>query len=717
MSNMQPSTAEGPTFRVGTRASRLARVQTGDALRRLGGLLPGVRFEERPCSSPGDRDRATDLRDSPGDFFTRDLDLAVAAGDLDMAIHSAKDLPDPVPEGLDWCWLPWREDPRDALVLAAGRGPDDLPPAPRFGISSARREAWCLRRFPSARLLPLRGNIEERLAKLDAGEYDALVMAGAALSRLGLAQRITQWIPVSELPPPEGQGVLALTFKAGNARLLRLRSLLVKAVAFVSAGTSAGSCTLDGLSALKRGEVCLYDSLLDAALLEALPPEAERVDVGKRCGRHSLEQGRISALIAERARKGRRVVRLKGGDAGLFGRLGEEIQALEELRLPYRVIPGVSSLNAATTGTGMLLTRRGVSRGFCAMTPRAAEGGVAPVDGAERARLPVVFFMAAGMVGDVADRLRADGTPGDTPAAVVFSAGTDEERVVRGTLADIGGRARLGIASAAPDAPGLVIVGEAAGHEFNRQAGALGGRRILLTASEALQEAATGLVHDLGGVPVGRPLIRLAPLPEARETVRGLAAYDWVILTSPSAVRCLGALLREAAVDVRTLPRLMTCGPGTDRELRRLGLSSDATAGEEFGAAGLLAVARRAIQPPARVLRLRSEKAGAALADGLRAQGLDVEDMVLYRNERIAYARLPEFDAVFFASASAVEAFADLWGVGSLANRTVAAIGNPTRAALRSRGADAHVTGAEATVESCLQALAGYFVGRALGEG
>jgi uroporphyrinogen III methyltransferase/synthase len=692
-------------LRIGTRDSRLARVQTDDALRRMAALLPEARFEAHPFSSPGDRDRATDLRQSPADFFTRDLDEAVLAGAIDGAIHSAKDLPDPPAAGLDWCWLPWREEHGDVLVLAPGRRPEELPADARIGASSERREAWCRRRFPRGRLLPVRGNIEDRLAQLDAGAFDVLVMAGAALVRLGLAGRIAQRIPAAELPPPAGQGALALTFRQGDRRCLRLRSLLVKAVTFVSAGTGAGSCTQDGAAALRRADVCLHDALLDPALLDHLPPEAERVDVGKRGGGQAAAQAAINARLADAVRQGRRVVRLKGGDAGLFGRLAEEVAALDALELPYRVLPGVSSLLSATTGTGMLLTVRGVSRGFCAVTPRQADGGVAPLSAADRGRLPVVAFMAAGVAGQVASQMMADGSPPETPAALVYDAGLDGERIERGTLADIGGRAAADRAGGG-ERPALLLVGPPAAGGWRREWGALAGQRVLLTASDALQEQAAGLLHDLGGVPVRRPLIRLVPKPEARKALGRVDLYDWVAVTSPSAVRIFGALLLEAGVDLRRVPRLLSCGPGTDRELRALGFAPDVTAASEFGAAGLTVAAAPVLKAGSRVLRLRSDKAGPALAGQFRGQGAAVDDVVLYENVPVRWERQPEFDAAFFASASAVEAFDGLWGAASLAGKTVAALGEPTVAALRALRVAADVTGAEATVESCLYALA-----------
>ena len=119
-------------LRVGTRNSRLSRVQTEQALNRLKQRLSVLDFEIVECSTPGDRDRTTDLRASPEDFFTRDLDDAVLSGTVDAAVHSAKDLPESLAEGLDTFWLPWREDPRDTLILRQGETRETLPPTPRI---------------------------------------------------------------------------------------------------------------------------------------------------------------------------------------------------------------------------------------------------------------------------------------------------------------------------------------------------------------------------------------------------------------------------------------------------------------------------------------------------------------------------------------------------------------------------------------------------------
>jgi uroporphyrinogen III methyltransferase/synthase len=697
------------------------------AVEHLARMLPRCAFETLPLSSPGDRDRAMDLRESPPDFFTRDLDEAVLRGDVDFAVHSAKDMPDPMTPGLDWFWLPWREDPRDCLVLPAGSAHTGIPPRPRMGVSSERREAYCRHRFPAAQFLPIRGNIEDRLAQLDAGRFDVIVMAGAALARMGLETRISEWIPEDELPTPPGQGALGISFRAGDFRLIRLRTLFVRPVVFVGAGAGrVGMCTADGLAELAACDVCIHDALIDPALLASLPVGAERIDAGKRAGETSHAQAETTELILRHTRRGPRVVRLKGGDPGIFGRLAEESEAMETLGLPFRVVPGVSSLNVATTGTGMLLTRRRVSQGFCAITARTAGGKPADVSASARSRLPVVFFMAGGAAASATEQLLREGWAATTPAAAVFAAGTEEETIVAGTLNDLGSRitdsglvGAMGSDSqnaAAPGLPVLLICGDVAGFRFRRELGALGGKRVLLTFSEALIGRAAQQVRDFGGIPVCRPMVRLSTRMEALDWLRDLRQYDWVVLTSPSAVDCLMRTLHHTKTDLRSLPRLLVAGPGTAVRLEASCLHADAQPATDFGSAGLLEWARLNLRAGERVLRLRSDRAGAGLADSLRECGLRVDDVVLYRNEPVCYERKPRFDMAAFASGSGVESLLAQWGREALTERVVVAFPGSACAALANAGIPVDVVAQEPTVEACVRELALHEVRRALEE-
>lgn len=661
--------ADAP-IRVGARGSRLSLLQAEGALARLRERT-GCAFALRAFSSPGDRDQTTDLRASPGDFFTRDLDDALLRGEIDCAVHSAKDLPpEGPPEGVDWFWLPWREDPRDCLVAR-------VPEPRRIGVSSGRRDAWAARRFPEAERVTLRGGIPERLAKLDAGDYDAIVIAAAALHRLGLQGRITDYIPLDELTPPPGQGVLALTFRRDDARLRALRNLFVKAVRFIGAGVGdAELCTAAGLRELRLADCVIYDALMDASLLGET--RGETLYVGKRSGAHALRQPEITALIGERVRRGERVVRLKGGDPGLFGRLAEETDALAADGLPFRVWPGVSAFAAATTATGMLLTRRGESRGFRVETPRSVGPDVTEV-----------WFMALAMAGEVAARHAPE-----TPCAIVYDAGAPTQEVVRGTVGAL--LAPEAAARAAEGRPGLILVGAAARHGF-APAGPLVGRRVWVTGSPSVAEKAQAAVTDFGGVPVVRPLVRFEATAQVK--IRPSKAYNLLVVTSPTAARML---LEQMVSPIQYLPkRLAVTGPGTAEVLRPLHIDT-LMPERDFSAKGLLAALPEDLSG-ARILRVRSEEAGPGLAEALKARGAKVKDLPIYRTLPVADVAVPPHEAVFLASSSAAEAWR---ACGAPRNVDVIAMGLPTAKALRAMGVEPTVVAATQTVPEALFAYA-----------
>ena len=638
----------------------LSRLQAETALELLRREFPGTVYRLTAFSTPGDRDLATPIERSAPDFFTRDLDDAVRRGEIDFAIHSAKDLPSPIADDLDWFWLPNREDPRDCWVLRVD-GRSKLRPS-RIGVSSERRAAYARKTFPKAKLLPMRGAVDSRLEQVKSGKFDAAIMAMAGLRRLcggGLPEGVeVKPIPLDELAPPEAQGFLAIVFKAGDERLVAMRQRFVKAVRFVSAGVGdAGLCTVVGMRDIASADIVLHDALLGYPSSFTLHPSPFTF-VGKRCGAHSMTQAEITRRICDEARKGRRVVRLKGGDAGLFGRLAEETDALAALGMPFVVRPGVSALTAATTGTGMLLTRRGESRGFSAYTPRST--------GTE---MPQVLFMSLRVAADEAKRLRKEGWPADTPCAFVFDAAGPREEVVQTTLGKV--KSVTG-----EDRPGILVVGRVASRLWPRL-GELGGRRVLLTCSEAVQEKAARAVEDRGGRPICWPLIRLVPRWRGDDA---LQMYDGIVLTSPSAVRIF---FESCPCDRRQLPEFFTCGAGTDEELRKYGVWSDVMPKSDFSAAGLIEEIRGMDLRGRRILRLRSAKAGPAVARALKRAGARVDDVVLYDNESCAPdGALPLFDAVFFASASAVESFLARYGAAALRGKGVFVMGEPTRAAL-----------------------------------
>ena len=701
-------------FKAGTRTSNLALRQTRSTLDRIEAAVPGISFEMVHLSSPGDRDKNTDLRATPGNFFTEDLDQAVLDSVVDCAIHSAKDIPDEMPAGLDWVWLPWHEDPRDVIVLPSGMVMEDIPSSPRIGVSSQRREDYCKKTFPGAELLPIRGNMEERLDQLDSGQFDLLVTAAAAMVRLDLAHRISEHIPLSDLNTPAGQGWIAITFRADDIRFRRLRSLFVKSVTFVGAGIGdPGNITRSGAAVLSRCDVCLRDSLIPEGVMAHVPDSAEIVHVGKRMGAHSVAQASITDLIAFYAKQGKRVVRLKGGDPCIFGRLAEEVAGLEQNDLPYRVIPGISTLSVASAASGMLLTRRGVAKGFSVLTPRKAGGELSDISEKARLDLPLVFYMATKSIKAISEQLQDEGMSPDTPCAVIFDAGGTQQETVTATISTID--ASLD-SSDGPSRPGLVVVGEVASFAFDPSLGALRGQRVLLTCSDALQESASSSVLDLGGVPLSYPLIRLVADKDALPQLSSLDSHDWLIVTSPSSADILLKTMVSNGIDLRTLPRLMVTGRGTAREFEKHGIMIEAMPDSDFSTDAVIELASRVIEQGSRVFRARSAKAGPAVADALRANGMDVTDCIIYQNVPIEIDSLPSFDAVYFASSSAAETFLSTQSPSVLKDKLVVSIGRPTAQLLQEAGIDSIITPPISTTKSAIHSLAGCMVSQAMEE-
>jgi hydroxymethylbilane synthase len=217
----------GSAIRIGSRGSDLALCQAADVAHHIRIHRPETAVEHVVIQTSGDRVLSVPLARVGGKgLFTRELDDALLAGTIDLAVHSLKDVPTACPDGLVVTVVLAREDPRDVLVAARGATIETLPPGSRVGTSSLRRRAQLLARRPDLRVLDARGNVATRLAKLDRGEFDALVLARAGLVRLGLADRITHVIAPDEMVPAAGQGALAVESRAADARVNLLLPLL-----------------------------------------------------------------------------------------------------------------------------------------------------------------------------------------------------------------------------------------------------------------------------------------------------------------------------------------------------------------------------------------------------------------------------------------------------------------------------------------------------------
>jgi hydroxymethylbilane synthase len=204
----------------GSRASKLALLQTQLVLRQLGDCHPHLQFHSRQIRTQGDRDRTTPLAQLGGQgVFVKELEGALLDGYIDMAVHSLKDVPTDLRPGLKLAAVGMRTDARDALVSKSGKSLSDLPRGACIGTGSERR-ALQLRAFRSdLRVCPLRGNLDTRLRKLHSGEFDAIIVAAAAMLRMGWQERITEYLPLEVFLPSAGQGALSIEIRSSDHEL------------------------------------------------------------------------------------------------------------------------------------------------------------------------------------------------------------------------------------------------------------------------------------------------------------------------------------------------------------------------------------------------------------------------------------------------------------------------------------------------------------------
>jgi len=212
-----------PVLRIGTRGGELATWQASEVARLIVAAHPAAAVDIRVIRTTGDREASTPVAQIGGaGVFTREIETALQEGAIDIAVHSLKDLPTRLADGLALAAIPERADPRDVLVAASGSRLAHLPPGARIGTSSMRRRSQLLARHPHLSMLDIRGNVPTRLAKLDRGEFDALVLARAGLIRLGLDSRAAEIIEPDVVLPAPGQGALAVESRADDGRVMAL---------------------------------------------------------------------------------------------------------------------------------------------------------------------------------------------------------------------------------------------------------------------------------------------------------------------------------------------------------------------------------------------------------------------------------------------------------------------------------------------------------------
>ena len=414
-------------IRVIARGSRLSRLQVEEVFKNF----PELAYEIKYLESYGDKNQQISLLngEAPADIFTRELDDAIRQGDADIAIHSAKDLPYPLPEDIEVIALFPAFDTTDSLVSRDHKKLAELPAGSIIGTSSPLRKKGLNELRPDLTIKGIRGCIEERVQQEKDGKYDAAIVATCALKRLGMEDKIAEVLP---FPTHPLQGFLAITALKESQALQQAfasKSILDKQGSVSLVGFGPGDpdlLTIKAAKAIDAADIIFYDDLIDDSYLA--DKKAEKIYVGKRAGYHHKEQADINRLLLEAAREGKNVVRLKGGDPMIFAHGSEEIEYLESNLIKVNVIPGITTASALAASQKISLTHRDFSSSVALVSGHTPQPVTPDAE-------TLVYYMGAKQLQTIATQLiDKEGWAFNTPVLLTYNVSRPDEQTFETTL-------------------------------------------------------------------------------------------------------------------------------------------------------------------------------------------------------------------------------------------------------------------------------------------
>lgn len=496
-------------------------------------------------------------------------------------------------------------------------------------------------------------------------------------------------------------------------------------VYLVGAGPGdAGLLTLRGAELLRRADVIIYDMLVSADLLRLARRDAELVSRGSQGKTGAMTQEQITALTLAKAREGKTVVRLKGGDPYIFGRGGEEAEELAAAKIPFEVVPGVSSIVAAPNYAGIPLTHRDHCSTFTVLTGHEdPDKPDSNLDFGEIARIPgtKIILMGLKRLRELTATFLEKGLPPETPVAMVRWGTTGKQQTVAGTLANIAERAEQ--KKIAP--PVITIIGNVVGlrsklNWFEHRP--LFGKRVVVTRTREQASQLSQKLSELGAEVLEIPTIKITTPTERHHVVDALLelhSYNWLVFTSPNGVAAFFELFFRHFQDLRDLGgvRIAAIGPATAAALKELHLQVDVMPEEALASKIAAAIDQFENVENLKVCLLRAEVANPDLPRALEELGAIVDDIPVYKTvpetedpSGAAAKLLAEgADWITFTSASTVEHFHARFDLPKLLEQfpdiKLAAIGPETSKAIHALGAAPTAEARPHTIDGLTAAL------------
>ena len=498
-------------------------------------------------------------------------------------------------------------------------------------------------------------------------------------------------------------------------------------VSFVGAGPGdPGLLTVRAVECLRHAEVVVYDTLVPVDVLEMAAPSAERLAVPRDGREGDGDPGEATGrLLARLAQEGRSVVRLKGGDPAVFGRLSEEMCPVREAGIPVEIVPGVTAAAAAAAAAGIPLTSRAAASSLTILTGHEAAAKREGIDFRQLAALPgtLAIYMGVEQVGRWSSGLLSAGKPADTPVTIVSHCSWPDQRIAASTLA----RCAADFERNNWPSPAVVIVGDVAQPIDAMSAGAprgpLAGRCVLNTRPAGQGEDLDALVRAAGGSCLRVPVIRIGPPASWQlldDAIRRVDTFDWVVFASANGVRGFFDRLRAAGLDGRALgtARLAAIGPATRQSLEEAGFACDLTP-TLFRSEGITtAFAESPTQT--RFLLVRANRGRDVIRRELETLGHVVEEVAAYSSEPVgaldaasaATIEQGHVDWITVTSSLIAETASRIFGP-RLRQWRVASISPITSATLRHHGIEPTVEAAAAVTDSLVEAMSDWEIAHA----
>ncbi len=483
--------------------------------------------------------------------------------------------------------------------------------------------------------------------------------------------------------------------------------------------------SVKGINCLKKADVIVYDRLLDERLLDAAPSAAEKIYVGKAAGEHTKPQDEINRLLVTKAREGKTVVRLKGGDPFVLGRGGEEAEFLVQHGIPFEVIPGITSAVAVAAYAGIPVTHRGLASSFAVITghedPQKDNASInweklaTGVD-------TLIFLMGMKNLSYLVARLMEYGRPPKTPVAVIKEGTQPGQVTVTGNLGNIVAKVREHRLTP----PAVTIVGEVVRLRerlrwFDNRP--LFGKRILVTRARRQAGALSQLLAQQGAQPIELPAIDISTVADPAELDRAilnLKHYHWIVFTSVNGVESFWQRLHSLKQDSRALSdlKVSAIGPATAKALETRGIVPDYVP-RVYTSQGIIVGLKNQNISGQRFLLPRADIADNGLARGIGRLGASVHEVTAYQTapaaEAIAQAKrmiaAGEVDAITFTSSSTVTNLVAAFGeeLAAISSAKVVCIGPKTAATATRAGLEVAIVAREQTIPGLVTAMEEYF--------